>query len=85
MLDAIPTPVLWAVAAYHLMTICAGAAMGAPRSRAAAGAALALLFGPLGIVMMMMMRDESQKADARRIAEARALAAVERLAGRLSE
>lgn len=85
MLDSVPVAALWGVTVYHLMTIGAGLALGAPRGRAAAGATLAALFGPFGILMMMMMRDESQAADARRISEARALAAVETMAAKLSE
>jgi len=85
MLDSVHVAALWGVAAYHLMTICAGLALGAQRGRAAAGVVLAALFGPFGILMMMMMRDESQAADARRIREARALAAVETMAAKLSK
>ena len=85
MLDSLPSAAIWCAAAYYMMTISAGLALGAPRGRAVAGVVLAALFGPIGILIMMMMRDESQAADARRISEARALAAVESMARRLSD
>ena len=85
MMDSIPTGVLWAVATYHAATVVAGLALGASRGRPGAGAGLTLMFGPIGLLVLMMLRDDSQEAAARRIREDRALAAVERLANRLSE
>lgn len=85
MMDSIPAGVLWAVATYHAATVAAGLALGAARGQPGSGAGLTLMFGPIGLLVLMMLRDDSQEAAARRIREDRALAAVERLAARLSK